>query len=277
MTGLFMAWRCGWWMLLGDLHAQNKQVQLIHSNPHMTTHRLLALLLFSLATASVAGTGEMPTPAQVVAAAWPQLDSPDRSIREAARTAIESQPVAAWQELALGERRTWAALEAMLALTRRGQPDVKPHLCEGITTLTIEQMSEEQQLAAMRLTGLVFTRLGAPTEDERAQMGDLWMRFFPAKTERLNRELVTLCASLDAPGTVEKTMSLLRAAKTRELQIHYATALSKPARPLTGWTPALRREHLEWLRKAASESKGDKGIARVLAEWEKDQRPKTKD
>ena len=260
-------------MLLGDLHAQNKQVQQIHSNPHMNIPRLLALLLLPLATAFAAEKGVVP----IVAAAWPQLDSPDAAIRRAARTAIEAQPVSAWQELALGERRPWAALEAMLALARCGKPEVKPHLCEGITTLTIEQMSEEQQLAAMRLTGLVFTRLGAPTEDERAQMGDLWMRFFPAKTERLNRELVTLCASLDAPGTVEKTMSLLRAAKTRELQIHYATALSKPARPLTGWTPALRREHLEWLRKAASESKGDKGIARVLAEWEKDQRPKTKD
>ena len=219
--------------------------------------------------------------AKAVETAWPHLDSPDRFIRWAARTAIEFQPVATWQQRALGEKRPWAALEAMLALTRCAKPDVKAHLCEGITTLTLEQMSEEQQLAAIRLTGLVFTRLGAPTEDERRKLSDLWMRFFPAKTERLNRELAILCVFLDAPGTVEKTMSLMRAATTQELQIHYAFQLrnglqyaspgeKKPAGPLTGWTPTLRREYLAWFLKASREYKGGASFAKFLANIKKD-------
>lgn len=274
------------------------------TNQHMT--RPLALLLLTLAAASAqddrpqrkaAGSVALAddatrlrraleafhgtVDAKAVEAAWPYLDSPERSIRWAARTAIESQPVATWQDLALGEKRPWAALEAMLALTRCAAPEVKPHLCEGITTLTLEQMSEEQQLAAIQLTGLVFTRLGAPTEDERRQMGDLWMRFFPAKTGRLNRELASLCVFLDAPGTVEKTIALLRAAPTQEQQIHYASLLrngvqhdspggTKAAGPLSGWTIALRREYLAWFLKAARENKDDAGFAKSLADIKKD-------
>lgn len=115
--------------------------------------------------------------------AWPHLDSPDRSIREAARLAVEAQPFETWRQRALGETRTWAALEALLALVRtcpRAQAEeLRPHVCEGIMTLHLEGMSAEQQLAAVRLTRLAGTRLGPSSADERSQMTDLWTHFLP--------------------------------------------------------------------------------------------------
>ena len=121
--------------------------------------------------------------AQAVEVAWPYLDSPNRAIREAARLAIEAQPFDSWKQRALGETRTWAALEALRALVRscpRAQAAaLRPHVCEGISTLHLEGMNAEQQLAAVRLTRLVFARLGGPSADERQQMTDLWTRFLP--------------------------------------------------------------------------------------------------
>jgi hypothetical protein len=97
---------------------------------------------------------------RAIDAAWQWLDSPDRFLRYAARIAIEWQPVEQWQQRALLEKRPQAALEALLALARCGTASVKPHLCEALTTLTLEQMSEDQLLAAIRIAGLTFARLG---------------------------------------------------------------------------------------------------------------------
>ena len=165
----------------------------------MCLTRVFLLVLFGL-TGAQAGDAARPAAekigqqlaafhgrqdARAVGVAWPHLDSPDRSIREAARLAIEAQPFDSWQQRALGETRTWAALEALRALVRscpRAQAGaLRPQVCEGISTLHLEGMSAEQQLAAVRLTRLVFARLGGPSADERQQMTDLWTRFVPKK------------------------------------------------------------------------------------------------
>lgn len=190
--------------------------------------------------------------------AWPHLDSPDAAIRVAARLVIEAQPFDTWKERALAEKNTSAALEAMLALVHACPPNqaaaLAPHLCEGITTLRIEQMSAEQLLATIRLTGLVLTRLGPPTEDERHQMIDLWTRFFPhgditAKgAQPANRALCQLLVFLDAPGVAAKTLTLLRAAPT----------------------PELRAEYLAWLTEAPPEFRGDLAFQKRLAKIKKE-------
>ena len=46
---------------------------------------------------------------------WPKLGHTDRSVRFAARVALEHQPVAAWVERALAERDPQTALSALLA------------------------------------------------------------------------------------------------------------------------------------------------------------------
>lgn len=166
---------------------------------------------------SLAGTTAVPGLAaahheadpQALEKAWPHLDSPDPAVREAARLAIEAQPFDSWKQRALGETRTQAALEALLALTRVCPPAqadaLRPHICEGISTLRIEEMSGAQRLAAVRLTRLACTRLGPPGADERAQMADLWTRFLPphtavgTKRSPLEREIRSLLKALALP------------------------------------------------------------------------------
>jgi hypothetical protein len=137
--------------------------------------------------------------------AWPHLDSPDASIREAARLAIQTQPFATWRERALEEKSTWASLEALRALAeacpRAQAAELSPHLCEQITTLRLEHMDEEQQLAALQLTRLVFTKLGPVSADERQQMLDLWSHFAAAKSARVKTELARTLIFLESVPT----------------------------------------------------------------------------
>jgi hypothetical protein len=57
----------------------------------------------------------------------------DRYIRAAARTALEHQPLAEWQEKALSETNVTAQLEALLALARRTGVCPRPIGC-GLAT-----------------------------------------------------------------------------------------------------------------------------------------------
>lgn len=113
--------------------------------------------------------------------AWPNLDSPDPSLREAARKTIEAQPFTQWKERALEEKNLWASLEALRALAEACPPNqaatLSPHLCEQISTLRLEEMDFSQQLSALALTRLVFEKLGPLSQDEREQMIDLWSHF----------------------------------------------------------------------------------------------------
>lgn len=110
--------------------------------------------------------------------AWKDLNSEDASVRAAARVMIESRPIGEWLDRALNERRTWAALEIIKAVRDKlpvtDGRRIKPHLCEMITTLPLEQMSEDQLLITVELTKTIFERLGKPSVDEQRQMVDLW-------------------------------------------------------------------------------------------------------
>jgi hypothetical protein len=141
------------------------------------------------------------TDARALDAAWPSLDSPDCAVREVARLAVEAQPFDSWKQRALDERKPWASLEALRALVeacpRDAAPGLSPHLCEQITTLGIEQMSEAQQLAALQITRAIFVRLGPVSTDERSQMLDLWSHFPEPLTGRAKAEVSRLVAFLD--------------------------------------------------------------------------------
>jgi hypothetical protein len=133
--------------------------------------------------------------------AWPYLDSSDCAVREVARLAVEAQPFDSWKQRALDEKKPWASLEALRALIEACPPGqsatLSPHLCEQITTLGIEQMSEAQQLAALQLTRLIFVRLGPVSADERAQMLDMWSHFPEPLTGRARAEVARLVAFLE--------------------------------------------------------------------------------
>ncbi len=183
---------------------------------------------------------------KAVAFAWPYLDSPDRFIRYAARIAIESQPVAEWQDRALAETRTNAALTSLLALARLGDKATQTLLLKALTKFPIDNLSESQKLEKLRVIELSFIRQGKP-DPEIARMGvEKLDRQYPAKSEWLNRELCELLIYLEAPDVVKKTLALLDAAPTQEEQIHYILHLRKVK---SGWTIEDREHYFSWFNK----------------------------
>lgn len=137
--------------------------------------------------------------------AWPYLDSTDCAVREVARLAVEAQPFDSWKQRALDEKKPWASLETLRALIEACPPGqaatLSPHLCEQITTLGIEQMSEAQQLAALQLTRSIFVRLGPVSADERTQMLDMWSHFPEPLTGRAKAEVARLVAFMEKAKT----------------------------------------------------------------------------
>ncbi len=209
---------------------------------------------------------------QALRVAWPQLNSPDRFVRFAARIALEHRPVNEWQARALAEKDPQAALTALLALVRQfprtikgsgadldAPPPVYPvaddqrnvlqsRVLVALDRLQWKSLSVEQRIELLRVYSLTFVRLGPPNEQTRQKLTSRFDAVYPALAREVNSELAALLVYFQAPGAAAKTVALLQEAPTQEEQIDYATSLRHLR---TGWTPQLRKTYFEWFVKAA--------------------------
>lgn len=144
-----------------------------------------------------------------VDAAWPYLGSKDRFLRYAARIAVESQPVASWQERALSEKDPQAAAVALIALARQGDPAIQPQLLDALAEFKVGKLDEPVALAMLRAYALCFIRMGRPDQPliDRT-IADL-DPLLPASSDAMNSELLQMLVYLDAPGVVDKGMALI--------------------------------------------------------------------
>jgi putative heme-binding domain-containing protein len=199
-------------------------------------------------------------------AAWPHLNSPDRAIRYAARIAIEHQDPNLWTERALAEKRSTAAIEAMVALARSGPLDpradngtrsvpatLQPQIVRKLNSLSLERLTEEQLLAACRAYALTFIRLGKP-DKAVAEAVIHWLdEVYPNQSELANRELVALLVYLESNEAIIPAMELLATSKTQEDQLHYVLVL-RNATHLMGSDH--RRAYFSWLNLAEGKYRG---------------------
>jgi putative heme-binding domain-containing protein len=148
--------------------------------------------------------------ASAVATAWPYLNSQDRFLRNAARVAIESQPVASWAEKAFAEKETQARITAAVALARAGAKDLRARQIANLLTFSPDKLEESQFLGLLRAYGLTFLRLGAPDAAEKEKIIAQLDSHFPAKSANLNVELEQILVYLDAPRVIERTMEFIR-------------------------------------------------------------------
>lgn len=181
--------------------------------------------------------------------AWDYLGHPDRFIRYAARVAVEHQDLALWQEKALAERRTQAALTAQLALARLADASVQKDLLKAMGLHQWSSLTQDQKLDLLRTYALAFIRMGEPDEHVRRVVATRLNQWFPAQSREVNAELCELLVYLQEPDTAYKGIQLLTQAPSQEEQIDYATSLRLLT---TGWTPDLRETYFRWFLKAAS-------------------------
>ena len=191
--------------------------------------------------------------------AWPYLDSSDRWLRYAARVAVESQDVSAWQERALTETRTEASLTALLALSRCGGEQLQPRIISRLEALLASELTEEQRLECLRTFEVCFTRMGRPSDADH--IATTLSRFYPATSENINRELCQLLVYLGDPNVLEKTLNLLGHAPTQQEQMYYAFVLRNVT---NGWTFEQRQTYFAWFNKALVEYKGGNSFEKYL-------------
>jgi putative heme-binding domain-containing protein len=198
-----------------------------------------------------------------VDAAWPYLGHADRFIRWAARTAVEHQPRAEWQQRALEEKDPAIQLEALLALARVGgvcpthrketDPPVdtalRDKILAALTAIDFNNLDHERRLTHVRTVEIVLNRFGKPDDAGVSRLLAQLDPQFPSQSFELNWELCETLAFLQSPTVAAKALALMADAPTQEEQIEYARSIRFVK---AGWTPALHTAYFEWFLKAAS-------------------------
>ena len=211
--------------------------------------------------------------------AWPGLNHEDRFVRYAARIAVEHQPVSEWQERALKESNPQALIQAMLALARHGKPLLKDRMIQALVNVDFAKLSPSQQIDMVRAFEVLIFRMGTPAGASKSKVASYLNPHFPSASNELDRMLAKVLVYLGAPGSVEKTLNLLVAAKddpaektvsaSADLimrnpqygldianmlskippaqQTYLATVLSEAG---TGWTPELHEKYFKWFANA---------------------------
>ncbi|MGI9243879.1 MAG: family 16 glycoside hydrolase [Verrucomicrobiales bacterium] len=226
---------------------------------------------------------------------WPNLGHQDRSVRYAARVALEHQPLDQWVERALAERDPQTALSALLALARQGSEELQEPLLGAMAELPFTGMDEAQRLELLRVLGLCIIRMGQPSTELASDIVARLSPYYPAPSDALNRELVALLVTLGDPAVVAKTISLMGQEATaaeglvlseeflkrsgyggafaatqesnpQRQQIWYAYALKNAT---SGWTPALRKEFFTWFAKSRN-FKGGNSFGGFLENFRKE-------
>jgi putative heme-binding domain-containing protein len=207
--------------------------------------------------------------------AWPFLNNNDRFIRYAARIAVEHQPVAQWQQRALAEKDPVTLTQALIALARNGNKDVKNSIFSALMTVKYEALTAPQQNDFLRVFELTLARMGQPDAAQKAQIISYLEPKYPAANNELNRMMSKILIFIGDPQAVEKTMTLIGNAKDDDpdqktatqssdlilrnqqygldvanmlahqppaQQIYLATVLSNAK---NGWTPALRETYFK--------------------------------
>ena len=219
---------------------------------------------------------------EAVDTSWLHLDSNDRFIRNAARVAIEWQPVDTWAENAMEEERPQARITALVALARAGSEEYREGAIESLIDLNFNDLSSTQKLGYLRAASLTFMRLGDPTDEQRSEITDILLEQLPHEDERVNTELIRLLVYLEEPRVIEKALALLQEDKAPPVpdwdstliarseeyggtisemlnnpppihKLEYAFMLRNLAH---GWTIEQRREYFTFINEAAEEGMG---------------------
>ena len=212
---------------------------------------------------------------------WPHLASDDRFLRNAARVAIESQPVNSWAAKVFSESNSQARITAAVALARMGMAKHQAPLLSCLQELELAKLPVSQQLGLLRAYALVFERMGTVTKEQRAAAIATFDSCLPATDADVNAELLRVLVYLEAPVAAVKGMALIEANKSpaaldwggvEKLNATYGATLKRLSEnpPPTaaihfaymlrnlrkGWTIDLRRQYLTFLNLAAKADGG---------------------
>lgn len=183
---------------------------------------------------------------------WPHLNHEDRFVRQAARLALEHQPVETWGERALTEPQARPAIEALLALTRQAERSEanKTAILTALDAIASDPLSLTERLDLARVQSVALSRLGAPEPGVTSSLAKFWTAQLPLSGEpELTAEVLQLLVFLQAPEAAALGMDRIQNAANPEEKLNYAKSLRHLR---AGWTPELRTRFFEWFNEARS-------------------------
>ena len=220
--------------------------------------------------------GTAPPDASAAAAirdVWPGLDDADRSIRFAARTALEHQDPALWRDLALAEESLSASIQALVGLIRRDETLTATELVGRLERWPWEAMDDATLQRALRVVALGLIRVPSeqdPSGDDDITWAPLTARLIdllPTGSDLTDRELCRVLTRVQCDTLAPKAIELLEAAPSPEAAIDLALILSNLR---TGWTDELRARSLRWFDVDSGELEGGASFEDYLAEIRED-------
>ena len=188
---------------------------------------------------------------EAIPKAWPYLTSEDLWLRFAARIAVENQDLTLWRKRALSQPNS----TILLALARSGEQDLAAWL-NAFDQLSLTDLSQTDQLFAIRALSLAFIRIGNPCDSQKGSLLKRLEPLFPAEDIRLNRMLLELLIFLSSPTVPEVVLQYLHSTPTQEEQIHAAMSLLR-ADP-ESWSEAQWKDMLTWLNQSKRYQGGNK-------------------
>lgn len=207
-----------------------------------------------------------PIPAAELPDALPSLiqglNSEDRWIQFAARTALELQPIGAWRELVPTMVRARGRVAGALALARVGTADdavaIVSICTAAIAATPPTQLGAEDALTAVRALQVLMARTPFPREGKAAEAVREAALLAVTKDPvpeggPLTWAALELACGLGDPSAVKLAMQRMSSATDRSLALRYAAMLRNTTE---GWDDDLRMQYWKWLNAADDRAGG---------------------
>jgi putative heme-binding domain-containing protein len=202
---------------------------------------------------------------------WEHLDSSDWQLRHAARIALEHQPLDVWRTWATTERRTQAAIECCLALTRCNQQDLAKTIIDRLLRCDVMQLDLCQTMGLLQS----YTQMSiSEVETQQSSNGAIIAQLRAISKRLADQRIYNRCGSSQtAQGSCLRLLSMLDPAFALEQTFKTLMTRSEQERKLdglfsirnaaSGWNDERRREYFLGLNAAQSFVKGE-GMEKFL-------------
>jgi hypothetical protein len=184
---------------------------------------------------------------------WPHLGHADRFIANAARVALEHQPLGEWSKRALNETDVDKKSAALVAFARLAKSSQQGEWVDSVARYNFAALSREQRLNLLRAVGLAVMRLEPIAPATRKKLLDSFDAHYPTGSYDVDRELANLLVRLRATGLIERLLKVMENAGSQEEGIDAAMALSAIS---DGWTADTRTRLLDWFDNSAKRAGG---------------------
>lgn len=194
--------------------------------------------------------------------AWPLLSDPDPWIRQAARVAVESQPLATWEDRVLREASPLAALTGFLAMARMSDGVWPSAYADRLASFDLAKLSNEELLLWLRVLEIGIMREHLPVDAVKPLPAKLHA-VFPHASSPCNRLLCELLCHFDDPSVVAKSLAWLDSPSrpSQEDVLHVLLSLRVAK---SGWNRERRRQWLAWIARAKASFSGAAALPSTL-------------